>query len=66
MGFLDVMESNSSYYIIQELCNGGELRKYMKKTGKMAEAEAVGLLKQICTGFVELLKDGVMHRDLKP
>ena len=66
MGFLDVMESNNYYYIIQEYCNGGELRKLMKKAGKLPEQQAISLLKQICNGFVELLREGVMHRDLKP
>ena len=37
VGFLDVMESNNFYYIIQEYCNGGELRKYMKKKGKIPQ-----------------------------
>ena len=66
MGFLDVMESTNTYYIIQQYCNGGELRAYMDKVGKVPEKTAVGLLKQICNGFIELLREGVMHRDLKP
>ena len=66
MGFLDVMESKHSYYIIQEFCDGGELRQTMKKKGKIPEKEAIAMLTQICNGFVELIKEGVMHRDLKP
>ena len=38
----------------------------MKKKGKIEEKEAIILLTQICNGFVELIKEGVMHRDLKP
>lgn len=38
----------------------------MKKKGKIPEKEALILLMQICNGFVELIKEGVMHRDLKP
>ena len=60
------MESSNYYYIIQEYCNGGELRQSMKKRGKIPEKEAITLLTQICNGFVELIKEGVMHRDLKP
>lgn len=60
------MESNNYYYIIQEFCDGGELRQFMKKKGRVPEKEAIVLLMQICNGFVELIKEGVMHRDLKP
>ena len=60
------MESKHCYYIIQEYCDGGELRGVMKKRGKVPEKEAIGMLKQICNGFVELIQEGVMHRDLKP
>ena len=37
VGFLDVMESKHCYYIIQEFCDGGELRGLMKKRGKVPE-----------------------------
>ena len=60
------MESKHCYYIIQEYCDGGELRGVMKKRGKVPEKEAIGMLKQICNGFVELIQEGVMHRNLKP
>ena len=66
VGFLDVMESSNYYYIIQEFCDGGELRQFMKKKGRIPEKDAIILLMQICNGFVELIKEGVMHRDLKP
>ena len=66
MGFLDVMESNNYYYIIQEFCDGGELRKYMKTRVRIPEKEAITLLMQMCNGFLALVKEGVMHRDLKP
>jgi len=32
----------------------------------LSEAEALGILKDVLTGFIELLKHGVIHRDLKP
>lgn len=38
----------------------------MNKIGKLSEQESVGFLKQVCNGFYELAKEGVVHRDLKP
>ena len=46
------MESKHCYYIIQEYCDGGELRGLMKKRGKVSEKDAISMLKQICNGFV--------------
>lgn len=66
VGFLDVMESANTYYIVQELCEGGELGKLIAKRGRLPEEEAIACLMHICTGFVELIKEGIMHRDLKP
>lgn len=59
---MDVMESSNYYYIVQELCTGGDLRKIMDKKGKIPEPEAVEMLKQICNGFVVMLKEGIIHR----
>ena len=53
---MDVMESANYYYIVQELCTGGDLRKLMKEKGVIPEAEAIEMLKQICNGFVVMLK----------
>ena len=37
VGFIDVMESNNNYYIIQELCTG-DLEGYLKsKPGKCVD-----------------------------
>lgn len=56
VGFLDVMESENYYYIVQEFCNGGDLKGVMTKKGPMPETEAINYLTQICNGFVELIK----------
>lgn len=34
----------------------------MDKKGRIPEAEAVEMLKQICSGFVAMLKEGIIHR----
>jgi serine/threonine protein kinase len=50
------MESDHYYYIIQEYCNGGDLKGLMNKRGRVPEAEAIQMLTQVCNGFVELIK----------
>lgn len=56
------MESANYYYIVQEYCNGGELRAFMEKKGPLVEPEALGVLGDICNGFVCMLSQGVVHR----
>lgn len=47
---------------MQEYCDGGTLRSHMKKIKPMSEPEAIEILTQICRGFTELLKNGIIHR----
>lgn len=61
VAFYDVMESSKNYYIIQELCDG-DLSKDIKHNNQRSEAEAIVMLKQICNGFLALVKEGIIHR----
>lgn len=47
VGFYDVMESSNNYYIIQELCDDGDLEHYLKKqpNKSLSEKEAIRVLK---------------------
>ena len=63
----DLLESGTSYYLVMQLCDQGDVRKYMEKKGVsfLKEEEAVFFLKQVAMGFAELHKGNVMHRDFK-
>ena len=61
----DMVESSSNYYLILQLCEDGDLEKYIKKKRRLSEEEAIYFLKQIMSGFVELHKQKIMHRDFK-
>ena len=62
--FYDTVESNKNYYIIQELCEG-DLEDLMKKKKTLTEEEALNIMKDLFNGFITLLKEGIVHRDLK-
>ncbi len=32
MKLIDVVRTGNNYYLVSELCTGGDLREYMKKT----------------------------------
>lgn len=52
VGFLDVMESSNFYYIVQEFCDGGDLRSLINNRGCISEKEAITIIAQVCNGFV--------------
>lgn len=55
------MESTNNYYIVQELCDS-DLEKYLKSREKLTESEAKDILRQICNGFIALVREGIVHR----
>ncbi|CAK84542.1 unnamed protein product (macronuclear) [Paramecium tetraurelia] len=61
----DVCESQSNYYLIQELCQQGDLKKILKEQ-QLNEKEAIKILRDILSGYQILLKYGIVHRDIKP
>ncbi|KAM3132941.1 hypothetical protein pb186bvf_014937 [Paramecium bursaria] len=63
---IDVCESASNYYIIQEFCEGGDLAKFLQMHQNLPEEKSKDVLVQILLGFQELIKSGIIHRDLKP
>ena len=53
-------------YIVTEYCEGGDLRSFIKRKKRVAEHEAVKILKDIVNGFKYLYRHEIIHRDLKP
>ena len=66
----EIYESNRSFYLIMELCKGGQLfeqitEKAMKKN-MYSEKDAAEIFQQIISGIEYCHNQGVCHRDLKP
>ena len=59
------MKSKSSYYLVLEYCNGGDLASFIKTVGRVKEDEARTVILQIIDGMMHLQKLRVLHRDLK-
>lgn len=60
-------ETKRNYYLVLDLCEGGDLEKFMinHKIKNFSEREAIGILRQIKNGFKELRAMNIMHRDFK-
>ena len=57
------MESSHNYYIIQEICDS-DLEKYIDHHPNITEEASIELLRQVCNGFMALVKEGIVHRYL--
>ena len=62
----DVGDQNGMYYIVMELVEGITLKKYIEKTGRMPEREAVEVAMQVARGLEAAHEQGIIHRDVKP
>jgi len=61
----DVIEDSKYFYLIMELCTGGELLSRMINN-RYKEKWAAKLMEQIVSAVVYCHEKGICHRDLKP
>ena len=61
----EVFEDDKNFYLIMELCKGGNLVTRMKNN-KYKEKAAANLMEQIVAAIAYCHEKGICHRDLKP
>ncbi|XP_053772620.1 hormonally up-regulated neu tumor-associated kinase [Desmodus rotundus] len=62
---LDILETENSYYLVMELCPGGNLMHKIYEKKRLEEAEARRYIRQLVSAVEHLHRAGVVHRDLK-
>ena len=58
-------ESENYFYLINELCNGGELFNFINKS-TLNEQQLSVLFYQVFSGLCYLHENNILHRDIKP
>nr|XP_060626419.1 hormonally up-regulated neu tumor-associated kinase [Anolis sagrei ordinatus] len=62
---LDILETENSYYLVMELCPGGNLMHKIYEKKRLEEHEARKYIWQLILAVEHLHRAGVVHRDLK-
>ncbi|KAH9508967.1 hypothetical protein Btru_048416 [Bulinus truncatus] len=65
VSLFEVMETDNSYYLVTELCRGGDLMEYISSKKRLPEDEVAKFIRQIITAVDYLHRLGIIHRDLK-
>ena len=58
----EIMETENSYYLVTELCQGGDLMDYICAKKKLDEEETKRFIKQIISAVYYLHRAGILHR----
>ena len=61
-----MLRTTNNVYLIYEYCSGGTLEDVIKKYTFLSESMALQYFKQIINAFKTLVKENILHRDLKP
>lgn len=62
---LEIIATETSVYLVTELCTGGELFDYLVEKSSLSTRETRRIFGQLILGVAYLHSQGVVHRDLK-
>jgi serine/threonine-protein kinase len=62
----DLNEEKGTHFFTMEYVRGEDLKKLIRKMGRLSPGQAITIANQVCEGLTEAHKLGVIHRDLKP
>jgi calcium-dependent protein kinase len=66
MQIFEFYDDSKNFYIVSEICSGGELFDKISEQGVFTEKETSVIIKQILSAVFYSHKNNIVHRDLKP
>lgn len=62
----EMFEDEKKYYVVSELCTGGELFDFITQQGHLSEDMAAEIMRQLLSAVAYCHESHIVHRDLKP
>jgi serine/threonine-protein kinase len=62
----DYGQTNGNYFIVMELVEGTDLRRYLRSRGVLAVDRAIIIAHDVALGLGAAHRRGIVHRDVKP
>ena len=66
VNIFEIYEDSKKYYIMMEICEGGELFEAISTQGSFSEADCANIMKSLLAAVNYLHGKNIVHRDLKP
>ncbi len=63
---VDFGNSGGRLYLAMEYVAGEDLGQYIDRHGRLVEATALSLIRQVASGLAHASRHGIIHRDIKP
>ena len=64
--FFGSFENQNSFFIVMEYIEGTDLKKLLKKNGKLEQVLAIRILWQLATALACMHERKIVHKDIKP
>lgn len=66
LSLYESFEDDVNFYIVTELCEGGELFDEVERRGRFSERDAIEVMRALLAAINYCHQKKIMHRDLKP
>jgi calcium-dependent protein kinase len=63
--FIDALEDDDNYYIIQEWCRGGSVEEYIKSYSQYGVNTVASIIRGVSRSLYHLHENNIIHRDIK-